>query len=297
MSAREGMRLVIGISGDSGSGKDTLARGTGALFGCEQTTQLSGDDYHLAERHDPLWERMTHLDPAANDLARLAADVAALARGEDVSVRPYDHGTGRFGPVWHHAPRPVVIVNGLHTLYTAELRAQLDLRVHLDTDEELRVRLKMRRDVQQRNHTRAELAQLMVRRGEDAERYIRPQAQHADLVLRLRPEDPRMLAATELADTVPLVLDAFVTAPLAGYAADLVRRLGTHARSLPLTNAPAGMAVGFHIHGAPSRAALAEVATSLHPSRCPDPTPETAEGVLGATELLIWHLALRVRET
>ena len=70
---------MIGISGDSGSGKDTLARGTGALFGCEQTTQLSGDDYHLAERHDPLWERMTHLDPAANDLARLAADVAALA--------------------------------------------------------------------------------------------------------------------------------------------------------------------------------------------------------------------------
>ena len=106
-----------------------------------------------------------------------------------------------------------------------------------------------------------------------------------------------MLAATELADTVPLVLDAFVTAPLAGYAAEWRRRPGTHARSLPLTNAPAGMAVGFHIHGAPSRAALAEVATSLHPSRCPDPTPETAEGVLGATELLIWHLALRVRET
>lgn len=274
MATRDGLGVVIGISGDSGSGKDTLARALGALIGDEQTTQLSGDDYHLAERHDPLWDAVTHLDPAANDLARLAADVAALARGTEVWGRPYDHGTGSFGPVLRHAPRPFVIVNGLHTLYTAELRAELDLRVHLDTNEDLRVRLKMRRDVQQRNHTRAELAQLMARRRDDAERYIRPQAQHADLVLRLRPEDPRSLAATELADIVPLVLDAFVTAPLAGHAADFVQRLGAQAHTLALMGAPAGMAAGFHVHGAPG-----------------------ADDVLSVTAGLMRHLALRVRDT
>lgn len=297
MAARDGMALVIGISGDSGSGKDTIARGLGALFGAERTTQVSGDDYHLAERHDPLWDDLTHLDPAANDLARLAADVAALARGSEVSVRPYDHGTGRFGPMLRHTPRPVVIVNGLHSLYTPELRAELDLRVHLDTDEDLRVRLKTRRDIQQRNHTRAELAELMARRRDDAERYIRPQAEHADIVLRLLPEDPVGLAAKELADTVPLVLDAFVTARLAELTADFVGRLGPHGRALAVTGAPPTMAAGFHVHGAPTPAGLREIASALHPSQRPYVERAPVEGVLGATEVLLFHLALRVRDT
>ena len=58
--------LVIGISGDSGSGKDTLADSLVKLFGSQSSVKLSGDDYHLWDRNRPMWKVTTHLNPLAN---------------------------------------------------------------------------------------------------------------------------------------------------------------------------------------------------------------------------------------
>ena len=54
--------FVIGISGDSGSGKDTFANSIEGLFGKHSVTKLSGDDYHLWDRKKPIWQAMTHLN-------------------------------------------------------------------------------------------------------------------------------------------------------------------------------------------------------------------------------------------
>ncbi|MCA9573828.1 MAG: hypothetical protein R3B40_15215 [Polyangiales bacterium] len=291
-TTRDGKALVIGISGDSGSGKDTLSRGVAALFGDVNVVQVSGDDYHRAERHDALWNETTHLDPAANDLARLATDVRALAHGRSVSIRPYDHRTGRFGPDVLVAPRPVVVVNGLHTLYTPELREELDLCVHLDTEEELRRRLKRQRDVHKRNHTHEELTLLMSRREGDAVRYIRTQGAHADLVIQLSAERPADLSAEELSSALPLVLDAHATGRWSSHVDAFAGCLGTWCRVLPGDQIRSDKASGLHVAGPLPTDLLTSAARSLHASRCAEVGHTRPAGVLGATALLVWHLAL-----
>jgi len=64
--------FVIGVAGDSGAGKDTFANAISGLFGSHSVASISGDDYHLWDRHQPMWQVMTHINPAANDLESFA---------------------------------------------------------------------------------------------------------------------------------------------------------------------------------------------------------------------------------
>ena len=66
--------FAIGIAGDSGAGKDTYADAITGLFGSHSVVKLSGDDYHLWDRHKPMWQVMTHLNPMANDLEGFSND-------------------------------------------------------------------------------------------------------------------------------------------------------------------------------------------------------------------------------
>lgn len=86
---------VIGIAGDSASGKDTLVESLTDLFGQHSVVSVSGDDYHLWDRHKPMWQVMTHLNPKANDLERFTQDVVSLVGRRAISVRHYDHQVGK----------------------------------------------------------------------------------------------------------------------------------------------------------------------------------------------------------
>ena len=56
---------------------------------------LSGDDYHLWDRHKPMWQVMTHLNPMANDLERFSRDLLSLKDGKSIRARYYNHSTGK----------------------------------------------------------------------------------------------------------------------------------------------------------------------------------------------------------
>jgi uridine kinase len=182
--------LVIGIAGDSGAGKDTLAAALAGLFGAHSTARLSGDDYHLWDRQKPTWQAMTHLNPRANDLSKFASDVARLAAGREISPRPYDHALGQSGRPQQLASNDFVVVSGLHAIFLPALRASLDLSVYLDMDEGLRRWLKLRRDVKERGHSPEQVLQSIERRSADAENFVRPQSAFANLVLSVRPAAP-----------------------------------------------------------------------------------------------------------
>ena len=179
--------FVIGISGDSGAGKDTYAGAITGLFGSHSVTQLSGDDYHLWDRQKPIWQVMTHLNPTANDLEGFCNDLIALSDGRSILSRHYDHQTGRMSKPHQLRSNDFIVASGLHTLYLPILRDCCDLKVYLDIDENLRRYFKLRRDVSQRGHTLDRVLASFERREPDSVRFIRPQAAHADLVLKLHP--------------------------------------------------------------------------------------------------------------
>jgi uridine kinase len=189
--------FVIGIAGDSGSGKDTLADALQGLFGDHSVAKLSGDDYHLWDRQKPIWQAMTHLNPMANDLEGFANDLVSLIDGKSIIQRHYDHKTGIRSEQMQVKSNDFIIVSGLHALYLPILRTCFNLSIYLDIDEGLRRHLKKVRDVGQRGHSVEQVLSSFAKREPDSEKFIRPQAAYADLVLSLHPIHPRLLEETD----------------------------------------------------------------------------------------------------
>lgn len=279
--------MMLGIAGDSGAGKDTLAAALIDLFGRPSTALVSGDDYHSWDRHKPMWRALTHLNPRANNLRHFNEDVLALGRGAAIWSRHYDHGKGRMTKPHRIPPTDVVIAAGLHALHTPELNAAYDLKIFLGMDEELRRQFKLARDATVRGHSRASVLASMARREADSERYIRPQRDHADLILELRPldivgDEPRIGGA-------PVRLGLGVEARGPSDIMPLVRVLTGVAGLLvvPIDN-PDGWPK-ILIEGDPSAADIAAAALTLTPNMFDFMAlePQWSGGLTGVMQLIV----------
>ena len=213
--------LGIAISGDSASGKDTLARALAGLFGEQSVVGVSGDDYHLYERGARMWDHLTHLDPRANDLTAFVRDCTNLIDGRSVMARQYNHETGRFTPRRLIRSNEVIIISGLHALYSQSLCDAVDIKVFLDTDEDLRRLFKVKRDTAERGYDVDLVAAQINQRKGDGTRHIRPQLNRADIVFSLDFETHRQ--AGEQSEIPPLKLA--VKVPNALHHIDLARML------------------------------------------------------------------------
>ena len=176
--------FTIGIAGDSGAGKSRLLAMLGELLCEDNILNIEGDGDHRWERGDSNWDEITHLNPRANYLYRQAEDLRVLRGNNSVKRTDYDHSTGTFTHKKKVSPRPYIVMCGLHSLYLPQMRQVLDLKVYLDTDETLRCYWKMNRDHGSRGHAAEDIRAQIEKRRKDAEKYIYPQKQYADLVIR-----------------------------------------------------------------------------------------------------------------
>jgi uridine kinase len=177
--------VVIGIAGTSGSGKTTLAT--------ELVRSLDGvhfplDNYYSDLSHLPFEQRIRQNfdDPGMIENALLATDVAALARGETIDRPRYDFSThtrvpGQTDPV--HAGT-FLLVEGLFALHYPELLPLYQLRVYVDTPDEVCFARRLKRDVEERGRS----PESVRRQFEDTVlpssiHYVRPSAAHADLTV------------------------------------------------------------------------------------------------------------------
>ncbi|MEI9851614.1 MAG: hypothetical protein WDN24_13090 [Sphingomonas sp.] len=280
--------LTLAIAGDSGAGKDTLARSLEQLFGPASTAIVSGDDYHSWDRHKPMWRALTHLNPAANALRRFNADVLALRAGRAVAAPHYDHRIGRMTKPLQIEPTDVIIASGLHALHSPELNQAIDLGIFLAMDEELRAHLKIRRDVRVRGHSLEAVRAAIAQRESDSARYIRPQAASAHLVLALFPLD-----RAELADPLggpreirlALRIEADEASDLARLTRVLIGICGLDV--LPCPAAPGRRAI--EVIGAPAPDDVAAGAAALLPGMADYLAiePHWAAGQIGAMQLAV----------
>jgi phosphoribulokinase len=182
-SSRSAAPRVVGIAGDSASGKTTFAERLERTLGRTRVTQIRGDDYHRYDRRTRDSLGLTPLHPAANDLDRLAKDLDRLSRGRTIRAPVYDHATGCFRDSRPVDSGEVVIVEGLLALATPALRERFDVSVYLEPEEELRHRWKIHRDCEERGYDiRAVVDDLRCREA-DADRFVRPQRRVADIVI------------------------------------------------------------------------------------------------------------------
>lgn len=181
---RKGHPFTIGVAGDSGAGKSTFINVVEKCLGHNQLLFIEGDGDHKWERGDKEWNEYTHLNPKANYLYRQAEDLAILRKGATVKRVEYDHDTGKFTVARRIVPKRYIMLCGLHPLYLPQTRKNLDLKIYMDVDETLRRFWKIERDTAHRGYTKEKIIQQIEARLPDAVKYIYPQKNYADLIIR-----------------------------------------------------------------------------------------------------------------
>lgn len=175
--------FTIGVAGDSGSGKTTFTQGVRDIFGSDLVSTITLDDYHRLDREGRKREGLTALNPAANRIDRLEQDLIMLRRGVPIEKPVYNHTTGTFDPPVIFRPTKILILEGLHTLFTPTLRKYLDFTLFVDPDREVKYDWKLRRDMANRGYAKEVVLREIAEREPEYERYIAPQKKFADAVI------------------------------------------------------------------------------------------------------------------
>ena len=177
--SKSGYVYIIGVAGDSGSGKTTFTAAIRNLIGEDLVSTITLDDYHLYGREERNALQITPLSPQANDLASLERDVARLKQGLCVEKNRYNHRTGKIeGPVFFK-PSKIIILEGLHPLFTPGLRALLDFSFFVDPAQDVKEEWKLKRDMGARGYTEQEVRREMAMRESDYQSYVAPQRHYA----------------------------------------------------------------------------------------------------------------------
>jgi phosphoribulokinase len=189
--------VLLGIVGDSASGKTTLSRGLVRVLGEESVTHICTDDYHKYDRRQRAERGITPLNPDCNYLDIMARHLQCLRLGEPILKPVYQHSGGTFGPLTYVQPQSFTVIEGLLGYYTDDMRSAYDIRVYLDPPESLRRQWKVDRDCSQRGYTTNQVLADLDRREPDSQAFIRPQRATAHMVVcRMRSgQDPFILDA------------------------------------------------------------------------------------------------------
>jgi uridine kinase len=179
--------IVVGVAGGSASGKTSVVQRLVEGLGTEAATVLQHDRYYhdRSALTDEARAALNYDHPDALDSDLLLAHLAALRAGLAIEAPVYDLARHARQP-WHDLilPRPTLIVEGILVLADARLRAAMDIRVFVDTDDESRFRRRLARDVKERGRSAESVAAqyaATVRPMHDA--FVEPSRLHADLVV------------------------------------------------------------------------------------------------------------------
>ena len=187
MSPYDGRPVVLGVAGGSGSGKTSVAHAILRAVGRERLAFLAQDSYYRnvdwGGEHQLQAHNFDH--PSAMDTELLVEHVRALRQGEAVEVPVYDFVHHRRTGVTQRAePRPVVLVEGILLYVEPELRDLFDFKIYVDTDADVRLIRRLRRDMAERGRTLDDvLRQYLATVRPMHLEFVEPSKRYADLIV------------------------------------------------------------------------------------------------------------------
>ena len=190
--------LVIGIAGGTGSGKTTLMNNLIKAFQ-EDVTILSHDNYY--KRHDDLtYEERCQLnydEPAALETDLMAAHLDQLRHGQAIDCPVYDFTQhNRSNETIRIEPRKVIIVEGILIFENQPLRDLMDIRIFVDTDSDVRLCRRIKRDVNKRGRSLESVLQQYQETVKPMhEMYVEPSKKYANIIV---PEGGKNFVALDM---------------------------------------------------------------------------------------------------
>ena len=179
--------FLIGVAGGSSSGKTTVAERLAELASTAHLALLKLDSYYVDLSDRPLAEReaFDFDHPDAFDWPLLNDHIAALSAGASVPVPVYDYVQyNRSGEVKLVHPAPIVVVEGILVLWEPTLRERFDLKVFVDTDADIRLIRRLRRDAAERGRSAESVIEQYLTTVRPAhEQFIEPSKRYADVIV------------------------------------------------------------------------------------------------------------------
>ena len=179
--------VVLGIAGGPGSGKTTVARSIVDQIGEDQVAYLEHDCYYhdLSELSMEARRQVNFDHPDAFDTALLVNHVQRLLNGETIEQPIYSYEESlRLDETRTIEPRPVVVVEGILVLENEALRRLFDIKLFVDTDDDIRLLRRVRRDTRQRGRNLDSVLgqyEATVRPMHLA--FVHPSRRHADVII------------------------------------------------------------------------------------------------------------------
>lgn len=190
--------VIIGVAGGSGSGKTSVTHEIVKLAGADQVRCISHDSYyHDLSGLPPAKREHVNFDhPNALDTKRLVAHLKALRQWEAVDIPIYDFATHtRSHKTRPCPPSPVVIVEGLVILWEETLRAQFDLKLYVDTADDLRIIRRIQRDTRERNRSTQSVIEQYIESVRPMHlEFVEPSKRYADIIIPYDNHNPAAIA-------------------------------------------------------------------------------------------------------
>jgi len=191
--------LIIGISGGTGSGKTTVANRILESVKASEVVFIQQDSYYRNLKDLPLDYRhianFDHPDALDNDL--LVNHIRKLRAGESVELPIYDFRTHtRANETRSVEPRPIVIVEGILIFADPRLLEQMDIKVFVDTPDDIRFIRRLRRDIDERGRTLDSVIEQYVGTVRPMHiQFVEPSKRYADVII---PEGGHNLVSIDL---------------------------------------------------------------------------------------------------
>lgn len=180
--------LIIGITGGTGSGKSTVCKAIKESIPAENIAIIEQDAYYKDQTHLSFEDRLkTNYDhPLAFDNKLLINHIDMLCEGKSIEKPIYDYElhTRKQDETVTVESKDIIIVEGIMILEDEELRNKLDIKVYVDTEDDLRILRRIQRDIKERGRTVDSVIEQYLQTVKPAhDQFIEPYKKYADIII------------------------------------------------------------------------------------------------------------------